>query len=149
MKITTPISTQLLDEVLLTVEAIGVEHTIKTLQEAKSNHLVIGDMDVEFILNSVTEVTAVSKERILYGYDRTDERKMAMALCVYFIKESFSYSFSEIKKIFKKDSAALSRYFNIAQKCPKNPKSDFDKKLDSYIKKINLLLTEKKLSNGK
>jgi hypothetical protein len=111
MKNLTSISTNIFDELIVTVERIGVEKTIKSLQEARSNILILSDVNVENIINGVTEITGVQKERILHGTDRSDERKMALSLCVFFIKNEFGYSYSDLKKIFNKDEAALYRYY--------------------------------------
>jgi chromosomal replication initiation ATPase DnaA len=148
MKMSASISSQIFDELLTTLELIGVENTIKTLQEAKSKSLILGDLDIEFVIKTVSEITGVSKERILYGTDRNDDRKIALSLCIYFIKNEFSYSLSELRRIFKKDESGLSRYNAIAEGVPANPKTDFDKKLSGYLKKINLIITERKIKNN-
>ncbi len=145
MKITASVSSQVFDELLTTVELIGVDRTIKTLKEAKSNHLILDDLDVDFILKCVSEICGVTKERVLYGTDKSDERKISLALAIYFIKTEFSYSYSELKKIFDKDASGLSKYNSLVESLPENPKTDFDKKMDTYIKKIKLLITERKL----
>jgi hypothetical protein len=142
------VSSSIFDELLSTVEVIGIERTIKSLQDAKSTSLVLDDLNIDFILNVVTQITSVSKERILSGNDRNDERKMALGLCIYFIKKEFFYSYSDLKKIFNKDESVLSRYNSLVEDIPKNPKIGLHKKLDDYYKKINLLITEKKLKNG-
>ena len=145
MKNNLSVSSQVFDELLTVLEMIGIENTIKTLQDAKSNSLILSDLDVEFIINSVCEVTGTSKDTILYGNDRTDERKIAISLCVYFVKKELDYSFNTLKKIFRKDKSALSRYNTIIEKIPKVPRTEFDKKLSTYQKKINTLITEKKI----
>jgi hypothetical protein len=81
------ISTNIFDELLVTVESIGVEKTIKRLQEARVNKLISDDVNIEFILGIVSQITNVARDRILQGKDRSDERKMATALCVYYIKK--------------------------------------------------------------
>jgi chromosomal replication initiation ATPase DnaA len=146
---TASVSNKILDELFETVEVIGIEQTIKTLQEAKMGSLLKQDVNIDFILNMVSELTAVPKQKILYGNDRSDDKKMAIAVSVFLIKNEFEYSFSELKKIFNKDQSALCRYYDIVQNMSKKPKTDFDKKLDSILKQMNLLLTEKKLNNGK
>lgn len=143
------ISTKILDELLTTVEIIGVDRTIKTLKEAKTSSLLLDDLNIDFIINSVAEVTGTSRDRILYGSDRNDERKFAISLCVFFIRNEFSYTFSEMKSIFNKTESALCRYYTIVENLPKQPKTDFDKKLTDYNKKLKLIITEKKLKNGK
>ena len=148
MKLNGSISNQIFDELMTTVEVIGIDRTIKTLQDAKANSLILEDLNIEFILKCVNQITGVSKERILSGNDRNDERKIAIALCVYFIKKEFFYSYGDMSKIFNKDESSLSRYNSIVENKADKPKTDFDKNIDSYYKKINLLITEKKLKNG-
>jgi hypothetical protein len=140
-----PISSQILDELLSAVEVIGVSETIKKLREAKSNSLLLSDLNIDFILTSVSELTGVTKDRILNGSDRNDERKLALALSVYFIKNEFYYSYAEIKKIFNKDESALSRYNALIERNPTTPKTELEKKISELFKKINLLIIEKKL----
>jgi hypothetical protein len=148
MKLTGSISNQIFDELITTLEVIGIDRTIKTLQDAKANSLILEDLNIEFILSCVNQVTGVSKERILNGNDRNDERKIAIALCVYFIKKEFFYSYGDMSKIFNKDDSSLSRYNSIIENKPEKPKTEFDKNIESYYRKINLLITEKKLKNG-
>jgi hypothetical protein len=148
MKLTGSISNQIFDELITTLEVIGIDRTIKTLQDAKANSLILEDLNIEFILSCVNQVTGVSKERILNGNDRNDERKIAIALCVYFIKKEFFYSYGDVSKIFNKDESSLSRYNSIIENKPEKPKTEFDKNIESYYRKINLLITEKKLKNG-
>jgi hypothetical protein len=148
MKIKGSISNKIFDELMTTVEVIGIDRTIKTLQDAKANSLILEDLNIEFILKCVTQVTSVTKDRILNGNDRNDERKIAIALCVYFIKKEFFYSYGDMSKIFNKDESSLSRYNSLIENKQDKPKTDFDKNVENYYKKINLLITEKKLKNG-
>jgi len=143
------ISTKIFDELLLAVEVLGVEKTLKTLKEAKTNSLILDDFNIDFIINNVSIVTGTKRDRILYGNDRNDERKIALSLCVFFIKSEFGYTFSQLKTIFNKDESALCRYVTIIDNLPVNPKTDFDKRLTDFYKKMKLIITEKKLKNGK
>lgn len=131
------------DELLITVEAIGIEKTMKVLQDAKANSLLLEDLNISFVITAASEVTDVSKQRILSGTDKSDERKIAVALCVYFTKKQ-GYSFGDLKKVFGKDTSALCRYYAIVENMPKSPKTDFDKKMLEYYKKIDFALLEKK-----
>lgn len=141
----TSISASIFDELLVTVESIGVEKTIKHLQEARVVQLISEDVTIELILKIVSEVTGVTRECILHGKERSDERKMAIALCVYHTKNEFKYSYADIKKIFDKNEAGLYRYFKTVASLPVKPKTEFDKKLSEYSKQIELLITREKL----
>ena len=145
MKNSASVSANIFDELFVTVESIGVEKTIQTLQEARSKKLILSDLNIENIINFVVEVTGVQKERILNGKDRSDERKMATALCVHYIKNELGYSFSDLKKIFNKDEAGLYRYNEMVKCLPKKPKTEFDVKLSEFCKKLELLITSEKI----
>lgn len=142
------ISSQILDELLSAVEVIGIDKTIKTLQEAKSQSLISKDLDIDFIINLVWETTNYRKDKLLLGKERNDAKKTAMSLCVYFLKVNFSYSYADIKKLFNIDESALFRYYKMVEDRPKKPKTDYDKNLDLNFKKINLIITEKKIKNA-
>jgi chromosomal replication initiation ATPase DnaA len=138
------ISNSILDELLITVESIGVVCTIKSLQESRIKTLILGNIDIDNILKFVSEVSNVSVERILHGNDRSDERKMAVALSVHFIKEELKYSYNDIKKIFNKDAAGLHRYKRLIESIPNKPKTSFDKTLNELTKKVELLIIREK-----
>jgi hypothetical protein len=145
MKNSASITTNIFDELIVTVERIGVEKTIKSLQDARSNILILSDINVENIMNAVIDMTGVQKERILHGTDRSDDRKIAVSLCVYYIKNQFGYSYSDLKKIFNKDESALYRYYQTIDNLPQKPKTDFEKKLSEFCKKLQLLITREKI----
>jgi len=142
------ISNQILAELFETVEIIGIEKTIKTLQDAKLKSLSGQNDDIDFVLTSVSDLTDVSKDRILSSYDRTDERKLAMAISVYILRSEYDFSYPDLKKIFNKDMSALYRYFEMIERMPEKPKTEFDKKVDTILKKVKLLITKKKLNHG-
>jgi len=142
------ISSLILAELFETVEVIGIEKTIKTLKDAKLQSLIGQKDEIDMVLTAVSELTEVSKDRILSSYDRTDDRKLAMAVSVFILRSEFDYSYPDLKKIFNKDTAALYRYYEMIEKMPEKPKTEFDKKIDSVLKKIKLFLTKKKLTNG-
>jgi hypothetical protein len=142
---TKTLTNNIFDELLYTVESIGVENTIKRLKEARTQKLITEDVNIDFILSAVIEVTGVSKERIIQGKDRTDERKGAIGLFVYFLKKEFNfYSYADLRKILDKDESALYRYYKMIHTLPTKPKNDFDTTLREYVKRIELLITEKK-----
>ena len=146
-----PVPSEVLDDIISSVELINVnvESTLKMLREARLYSNIEDYAD--FILDSVSKVCSIDKKRIISGTDRTDDRKIAVSLCIYFIKNECNYSFSYIKNIFNKDFSVLSRYNAMIGKMPKNPKSEFDKKLSSHYKKVNEIILERKnkLRNGK
>lgn len=148
MKKDLSISNQIFDELLSAIEVIGLDKTIKTLQDAKAHSLISKDLGIDFILNLVCDTTNFRKDKLLVGNERTDEKKIAMSLAVYFLKNTLLYSYGDMKKIFNKDESALYRYYQMVEQRPKKAKTEFDKNLELNYKKINLLITEKKLKNA-
>ena len=148
MKNQLSISNAIFDELLTTVEIIGLNKTIKTLQDAKAQSLISKNLDIDNIINIVCEITNYRKDKLLIGNERSDDKKIAMALTVYFLKEILLFSYSDLKKLFNKDESALYRYYQMVHERPKKPKTDFDKNLELNYKKINLIITEKKINNA-
>jgi hypothetical protein len=148
MKKELSISNLIFDELLTTVEIIGLDKTIKTLQDAKAQSLISKDLNIDFIINIVCDVTNFRKDRLMIGNERSDEKKIAMSLAVYFLKQTLLYSYADMKKIFNKDESALYRYYQMVEQRPKKAKTEFDKNLELNYKKINLIITEKKLKDA-
>jgi hypothetical protein len=148
MKKDLSISNQIFDELLSAIEVIGLDKTIKTLQDAKAHSLISKDLGIDFILTLVCDTTNFRKDKLLVGNERSDDKKIAMSLAVYFLKNTLLYSYGDMKKIFNKDESALYRYYQMVEQRPKKAKTEFDKNLELNYKKINLLITEKKLKNA-
>ena len=144
MKTTLSSFVYLFEELLSTIEAVGVDKTIQSLRNAKTSSLILTDLNIDFIINCVCEVTSLSRDRIINGKDKSDERKMALGLCVHFLKNELNYSYKNISLVLKKDTSALCKYNSYIKNIPNKTKTEFDKKLESYIKKINILIAEKK-----
>ena len=148
MKNQPSISTTIFDELLSTVEIIGVDKTIRTLQDAKANSLISKNLDIDNIINIVCEITNYKKDKLLIGNERNDAKKIAMSLTVYFLKEILSYSYADIKKVLNKDESALYRYYQMVNERPKKPITPFEQNLELNFKKVNLIITEKKIKNA-
>jgi hypothetical protein len=148
MKKDLSISNQIFDELLSAIEVIGLDKTIKTLQDAKAHSLISKDLGIDFILTLVCDTTNFRKDKLLVGNERSDDKKIAMSLAVYFLKNTLLYSYGDMKKIFNKDESALYRYYQMVEQRPKKAKTEFDKNLELNYKKINLLITEKKLKDA-
>lgn len=135
---------KIMDEVITTVESIGIDRTCQILQEAKAKSLILNDTNVDFFLDITCSEVGITKDVLLYGNERNDDRKIALSLSIYFIKEELKYSYKQLKRIFNKDESALHRYYKITKHKALKPKTDFEKNLEINFKKINNLITEKK-----
>ena len=88
MKKVLSISNQIFDELLSAIEIIGLDKTIKTLQDAKAHSLISKDLGIDFILTLVCDTTNFRKDKLLVGNERSDDKKIAMSLAVYFLKNT-------------------------------------------------------------
>jgi chromosomal replication initiation ATPase DnaA len=140
------ISHILQDQLLQTVAVVGIDNTIKVLKKAQ-NHNTSKSKEVDFVIESVAEIVGIEKERILNGNSRTDERKIALAVCIYFLKNKMSYSFDELNIIFNKDESVLSRYNSMIDKMSDKPSNDFDRKLSECFSRMSIKFSEKIIKN--
>jgi len=132
---------ELMSEIFTCVASLGVDGTMDALNEGKKiieskRHLENFDDKVALVLSKVSELTNQPLHIIINGTEKTDERKTAIALSVYFIKEITDLSYREIKLILNKDESTLSRYFFFAVEIIKKSKhkTEFDK---IFIEKYN------------
>ena len=94
---------KIMDEVFTTVESIGIDRTCQILQDAKAKSLMLSDDTIDFFLEITCNQVGITKDVLLYGNERNDERKMALSLSIYFIKEELKYSYKQLKMVFNKD----------------------------------------------
>lgn len=140
---------ELMGELFKTVECITIDGTMKALQNAQKSSLILNDADVEFVLKCVSNITLVRRDTILNGNERTDDRKIALCLSMYFVKTYTSVqSFEGLKKVFKKDISLIHKNIKLVKEMPVKPKTDFDKKMDIHFKTIEKLIKEKKINDG-
>ena len=140
-------SKELLSEVFNCVAEIGINGTLDALQYGKKvilNQKQLNSMDykVSFILQKISEITTIPIHIIIDGKQKTDDRKIAVSLSVYFIKEFCDLSLREMKSILKKDESSMSRYFRFAINIVKKPnhKTDVEKKFMSFYNDMQIHL---------
>jgi hypothetical protein len=134
---------ELLNELFTCVAKLGILGTLDALEEGKriveaKRHLENYDEKIANILTVVSEITNQPLHIIINGTEKTDERKISIALAVYFIKEITDLSYREIKGILNKDESTLSRYYFFASAIIKKSKqkTEFDK---TFLEKYNQL----------
>jgi len=143
------LSSEIMGEVFITIDCVGIDGLINSLKETQKFSIILNNTEVEFILQCVSNVCGVRRDLILNGTERTDDRKIALCLAMYFMKEYTSIkSFEDLKKIFKKNVSLIHRNIKLVNNMPTKPKTDFDKKMDSHYKTIEKLIKEKKVKNG-
>jgi hypothetical protein len=101
--------TNLIQELLKSVEVLGVDATTSILRVARSNSLTLQDKRVEFVLNMVSSNYSIPIEEIINSHSKSTRRMLALKFCIYYLYEVFEISFGDLKLIFKRDKSLLSR----------------------------------------
>lgn len=143
-------SKELLSEVFNCVAEIGINGTLDALEQGKKivkNQKQLDSMDykVSLILQKVSEFTTIPIHIIIDGTQKTDDRKIAVSLSVYFIKEYCDLSLREMKAILKKDESSMSRYFRFAMDIVKktNHKTELEKTFIGHYNNLQIALLNK------
>lgn len=135
--------TDLIQELLKSVEVLGVDATTNALKIARSNTLTLQDKRVEFVLKMVSDYYIKSIEDIINSHSKSTKRIFALKFAIYYLYEVFGFSFGELKMIFKRDKSLLSRSTKeIKEIVITNPN------LRNVKNKFDLLTTDFKLKNN-
>jgi hypothetical protein len=101
--------TDLIQELLKSVEILGVDATTNALKIARSNTLTLQDKRVEFVLKMVSSHYLQSIEDIINSHNKSYKRMLALKFSIYYLYEVFDFSFGDLKMLFKRDKSLLSR----------------------------------------
>jgi hypothetical protein len=134
--------TDLIHELLKSVEVLGVEATTDALKCARSNTLTLDDKRIDFVLKMVSKHYMIPIDQIIYSNNKSVIRMFALKFCVYYLYDSFGFSFSELKKIFKRDVSLLSRNTTEIKILMKDNET-----IKNTKNKFDLLITDFKLQN--
>lgn len=135
--------TDLIQELLKSVEILGVDATTNALKIARSNTLTLQDKRVEFVLKMVSSHYLQSIEDIINSHSKSYKRMLALKFSIYYLYEVFDFSFGDLKMLFKRDKSLLSRSTKeirdmlLSNDVINNTKNKFD-----------LLVTDFKLKNN-
>jgi hypothetical protein len=135
--------TDLIQELLKSVEVLGVDATTNVLKIARSNTLTLQDKRVEFVLKMVSTHYLQSIEDIINSHNKSYKRMMALKFSIYYLYEVFDFSFSDLKMFFKRDKSLLSRSTKEIKEL-----IDSNQNIKGTKNKFDLLVTDFKLKNN-
>jgi hypothetical protein len=135
--------TDLIQELLKSVEVLGVDATTNVLKIARSNTLTLQDKRVEFVLKMVSSHYIQSIEDIINSHNKSYKRMMALKFSIYYLYEVFDFSFSDLKMFFKRDKSLLSRSTKEIKEL-----IDSNQNIKGTKNKFDLLVTDFKLKNN-
>jgi hypothetical protein len=135
--------TDLIQELLKSVEVLGVDATTNVLKIARSNTLTLQDKRVEFVLKMVSSHYIQSIEDIINSHNKSYKRMMALKFSIYYLYEVFDFSFSDLKMFFKRDKSLLSRSTKEIKELIES-----NQNIKTTKNKFDLLVTDFKLKNN-
>lgn len=133
----------LITELLKSVEVLGVDATTNILKVSRTNTLTLQDKRVEFVLKMVSNHFMHTIDDIINSNTKSYKKALAIKFSIYYLYESFNFSFTELKLFFKRDKSLLSRFNKEIKELSKT--NDVIKKT---MNKFDLLITDFKLQNN-
>jgi hypothetical protein len=135
--------TDLIQELLKSVEVLGVDATTYVLKVARTNTLTLQDKRVEFVLKMVSTHYMQPIEDIINSHNKSVKRMLALKFSIYYLYDGFDFTFTELKMLFKRDKSLLSRSTKeIKEMVLTNPN------VENTKNKFDLLITDFKLKNN-
>jgi hypothetical protein len=135
--------TDLIQELLKSVEVLGVDATTNALKVARSNTLTLQDKRVEFVLKMVSEHYVKTIEDIINSHSKSTKRIFALKFAIYYLYEVFNFTFGELKMIFKRDKSLLSRSTKEIKEM-----TETNENIKNVKNKFDLMTTDFKLKNN-
>jgi hypothetical protein len=134
--------TDLIQELLKSVEVLGVDTTTHVLRVARSNALTLEDKRIEFVMKMVSTHYTKSIDEIINSHSKSQKRIYALKFAIYYLYDVFKFSFGDLKIFFKRDKSLLSRS---AQEIRDLQDKD---SLNTTKKKFDILVSEFKIKNN-
>ena len=135
--------TDLLQEILRSIEVLGVIETSNALKIARNKSLSLEDKRIEIVLKMVSSNYNIPIEEIINSHSKSTKRMFALKFAIFYLYDSFQISLGTLKLIFKRDKSLLSR-------SNKQMKSLFEN--DKYVidlkNKFDLMITDFKIQNN-
>ena len=133
-------SSQLIEELLKTIDEVGLEKTISTLQITRQS-TDTDEVLQEFIIVSACKEFGIKKQELLTGTSYTAQRKHALGVTALLLKANCNISQTQIGLLIRKDNSNISKYIKTYSNLDVKFKSDRDviikiEKLSALIKQF-------------
>jgi hypothetical protein len=137
-------SGEIIVEVIKSIEAIGINSTVKALRNARKHALDSEDYRVNFVLRMVCDHYTQTISYMINSHSKSIKRIHAIKFSIYYLHEKFMFSLGDLQNILKRDKALLSRYNKEIQllfktnKSIKSTKDKFDLIINDFFEKNNI-----------
>jgi len=140
-------STKLIEELLKTIDRVGLKKTILRLRET-TNHLNEVEVLQEFIISKTCDVFHISRQTLLTGRQNTPNRTKAIGVCCVLIATHCKIPQRKIAGVMRKDTSNINKYIKKYENLDPNFKYDLEiiqqmEKLNQQIINFNKDLNKK------
>jgi hypothetical protein len=114
-----------LNQLLRTVEAIGIERTFDILKIAELGDIEFNNVHARFVITTVSNAFGIAVHEIVYGTGRKNERKYAIGFCAYYLHVHYDFNMqTDVSHFLNKDVTLCYKYCKPILKLNSNHVSD-------------------------
>ena len=139
-------STTLIEELLKTIDRVGIKTTIERLRDTESP-LNQSAVLQEFIISKTCSYFNIGKHTLLTGRKNAENRTNAIGVACIMLSNHCRLTQTDIAKIIRKDNSNVNKYIKKYERLDPNFKKDLDvieimNNLNNEITDFNNKLTE-------
>ena len=118
-------STELIEELLKTIDRVGLKKTIQRLRDTTNQ---INEIEVlqEFIIEKTCNVFQISRQTLLTGRENTPNRTKAIGVCSVLLPNHCKIPQRKIASVMRKDTSNINKYIKKYENLDPNFKYDLE-----------------------
>ena len=118
-------STELIEELLKTIDRVGLKKTIQRLRDTTNQ---INEIEVlqEFIIEKTCNVFQISRQTLLTGRENTPNRTKAIGVCSVLLSNHCKIPQRKIASVMRKDTSNINKYIKKYENLDPNFKYDLE-----------------------
>jgi hypothetical protein len=142
-------STELIEELLKTIDRVGLKKTIQRLKET-TNQLNEVEVLQEFIIEKTCNTFHITRQTLLTGRQNTPNRTKAIGVCCVLLSNHCKIPQTKIASVMRKDTSNINKYIKKYQNLDPNFKLDLEiiNIIDNLNTEINEFNIDLNITNG-
>ncbi len=135
-------SQRLINELLHTIEKIGIRETIQALRR-KQEHMDNNTPELQIhIIHTTCNEFGIQEEILLHGRDKSEARYNAIGVCAFLLHNHLGLTQTKISMLLKKDISTISRHLKRLQNLDRKYKNE--RKLEITMQELDKKIKEYK-----
>lgn len=107
---------KLIGSVLRAINIVGVAATKKHVEKLFVENIRFDDIRVERVVCAVATEFNITTYEVIFGTQRSNERRLAVGFCAYYLINSFGYDVKVVKDKLKKEKTVIYRMVGMVKK---------------------------------